>query len=70
VYCETNSCDPYGLTHAVTVVGYGTDEETDLDYYLVKNSWGEGYGEQGYIKMCRNMNNTCGIATMASYPLV
>ena len=49
------------VNHAVVVVGYGTTEE-GLDYWLVKNSWGPGWGDQGYIKIQRGVN-MCGIGT-------
>ncbi|XP_062013010.1 senescence-specific cysteine protease SAG12-like [Rosa rugosa] len=58
------------LNHAVTAVGYGTTED-GTDYWLMKNSWGETWGENGYIKILRNANppyGLCGVAIQALYP--
>ncbi len=63
-------CDPQQLDHGVLAVGYGTDEESGENYWLVKNSWGETWGDHGYIKMLKDKDNSCGIASSASYPLV
>ncbi|KAJ0183053.1 hypothetical protein K1T71_001029 [Dendrolimus kikuchii] len=68
VYYE-HYCAPEFVDHAMLVVGYGTDEKGG-DYWLVKNSWGATWGDHGYIKMARNRDNNCGIASFASYPLV
>ncbi|XP_041061014.1 procathepsin L-like isoform X2 [Carcharodon carcharias] len=54
--------------HAVLVVGFG--RESGRNYWLVKNSWGTSWGDQGYIKMAKDSGNICGIASYAVYPLL
>lgn len=56
------------LNHGVTIVGYGTDDATKTDYWIVKNSFGIKWGDDGYIKMSRNRNNNCGITLHVNYP--
>ena len=69
VYYEPQ-CFTTKLNHGVLVVGYGTEADTGKEFYLVKNSWGTAWGMDGYFKMARNRNNNCGIASVASYPVV
>jgi cathepsin L len=71
VYYEP-ACSDKVLNHGVAIVGFGARERSGVkeDYYIVKNSWGKDWGEEGYIRMSRNRMNNCGIASMASYPIV
>ncbi|XP_042898350.1 cathepsin S-like [Parasteatoda tepidariorum] len=65
---EDPGCSNTTLTHALTIVGYGT--ENGKDYWLVKNSWGPHWGEGGFGKIVRNKNNHCGLASRAVFPVM
>ena len=65
---NSSLCSSSQLNHAVIVVGYGS--ENGRDYWIIKNSWGTWGGEDGYVKIARNENNMCGVATIGSFPIV
>lgn len=61
------------LDHGVLVVGYGIELETDTPYWIIKNSWGKEWGENGYIRIQRNIDDDrglCGIAMQPSIPII
>ncbi|AAR28838.1 cathepsin [Leucania separata nucleopolyhedrovirus] len=51
-------CNNNGLNHAVLLVGFGI--EFDTPYWILKNSWGNDWGEKGYFRLKRNING-CGM---------
>jgi len=60
------------LDHGVLIVGYGHDFFHNMDYWIVKNSWGPHWGEKGYIRIQRNIDDDsglCGIAMQPSIPI-
>lgn len=68
VYTSTTcGSSPMDVNHAVLAVGYGVED--GIPYWLIKNSWGEDWGDNGYFKMEMG-KNMCGVATCASYPVV
>jgi len=61
--CDANT-DPnciYNLNHAVTVIGYGT--QGGVNYWLVKNSWGSWWGDNGFFKIKRGWGH-CGVGRL------
>ncbi len=57
--------------HAVTAVGYGYDAELGVEYFLVKNSFGTTWGENGYVRIgVADDHGICGIQVFPSYPIV
>jgi KDEL-tailed cysteine endopeptidase len=83
----TGPCALVGFTdHGVTVVGYNVTHEygNETLYWKIKNSWGESWGEGGYMRMERGLNYTahrfnstvgqhygrCSIRYCPSYPIM
>jgi C1A family cysteine protease len=68
---DSNKCGT-DLDHAVFLIGYGTENGTD--YWLLRNSWSESWGDNGTFKILRtnstNDAGICGIAMMASFSIV
>ncbi|XP_061457934.1 procathepsin L-like isoform X1 [Rhineura floridana] len=58
------------LNHGMLVVGYGTTKEVkkNKNYWILKNSWSETWGEKGYMRLAKGHHNQCGVASDASYP--
>lgn len=67
IYAD-DACFQSWQNHCMSLVGYGSEGETN--YWIIRNSWGDGWGEKGYMRFIRNGQNTCGIASKAIYTVV
>lgn len=63
---DNSDCSSSNLDHGVGCVGFG--EESGTRYWIVRNSWGSLWGENGYIRMIRK-DNQCGIASWSCIPV-
>ncbi|KAF7250893.1 Dipeptidyl peptidase 1 [Varanus komodoensis] len=68
IYHHTGLMDPFNpfelTNHAVLLVGYGSDQVTGEPFWIVKNSWGESWGEEGYFRIRRGTDE-CAIESIA-----
>lgn len=68
IYVDSK-CSKWSLDHQVMLYGYGTDEASGHDYWLVKNSWSKLFGIDGFIKIKRG-DGDCGIASEGAVAVV
>lgn len=62
-YGLNDECPNDTVDHCVQLVGY--DKTASPPYWKIRNSWGTGWGEDGYIKIPYGKNNWCGVANKA-----
>ena len=65
----STECSSDMLDHAVLAIGYGVSAN-GTKYLMIKNSWGTDWGMDGYIYFSADIPNMCGVASVASYPIV
>lgn len=65
---DADACAAHGIDHTVLLVGYGTDDTTNQDYWIVQNSFGRGWGEDGFARIQRG-SNFYSIASKPMYPV-
>ncbi|XP_052768547.1 procathepsin L-like [Mya arenaria] len=61
-------CNKRRVNHAMVNVGFGASSRGK--YWIIKNSWGQRWGDQGYIFMAKDRGDTCGLSNYASYPVL
>lgn len=66
---DSDKCDWMHPNLEVAIVGYGKDATCGLDFWIVRNSWGANWGEEGYFRIARNRHGMCGINMHVCYAL-
>jgi cathepsin X len=70
IFSDKNS--PVMHNHVVSIVGFGHDKDTKKDYWIVRNSWGQYWGEMGFFRIEMGLNllgieDACAWATPGEY---
>ena len=55
IFEDTTNCT--SLDHSISIAGYGHDAATGKDYWIGRNSWGTYWGEDGWFRLARGVNN-------------
>lgn len=64
IYKDRN-CDPMQVNHAALAAGYGSKPS---HYWIIKNSWGTTWGEEGFMRIARDKDNLCGVTLQPTLP--
>eukprot|EP00485_Elphidium_margaritaceum_P010832 CAMPEP_0202691496 /NCGR_PEP_ID=MMETSP1385-20130828/6196_1 /ASSEMBLY_ACC=CAM_ASM_000861 /TAXON_ID=933848 /ORGANISM="Elphidium margaritaceum" /LENGTH=348 /DNA_ID=CAMNT_0049346913 /DNA_START=31 /DNA_END=1077 /DNA_ORIENTATION=- len=62
----TNDSFPAGTNHIVSIVGWGTDPDSQTEYWIIRNSWGQYWGELGYLRV-ETAKNLLGIESAVAW---
>ncbi|KAA6373718.1 MAG: putative cathepsin K, partial [Streblomastix strix] len=64
IYDNIN-CTSSGISHAVLIVGFGYDSEQKKEFWVIQNSWGVSWGQNGLMQLARHSQDRCGISSYA-----